>query len=872
MEFNTDSRLRIIIEEHQYKEEKEKFGVQYPLYMQCYKDALSAILQNIQYNELADSVGKYGENSFWGEKEGYVAPLDESNIITFIGNRGSGKTTAINEFCRLLGEYHSKNNEWTEENLHKETIGSSKRFHVLTPIDASVLVEEEDLIEVILANMYQAFQQKKDVSRDEHLRNGIINKFDDAYKSYINVGKRANEMVLGESVLVKLRNISGSLKTRLAFDKLIESFLDFLYGADMEKYLVITIDDLDMNPKSGFKMLELLHKYLANRRVIILIAVKYEQINMICRRHFIDCLIPEYGSTHKFVYRKFEKEAKKLSDDYLLKVLPLSNRIYLPERAQLYLNGRVGYKQTPETEWEVKDFVLGKVAAKMGIFYDAKGVKKHFCLPNTVRELVSYNVFLDSLFSMEEIRQNNPDQFMVLYDQNHERFNGDIESRMAEQILNDDQLELYRLIMERNVERRAGYAINFIKSWLENNKQKKKARKRVLITEEADDGNHCYSDLLGILYRLGREDYEDKVLVHCILASFTSEMVREYYSFLYNKNGAARERARSRLKGFLGKTFGGEWFQDMMPFIVYKPGSRIRGGYISDAPLNQVMRMTWCYKKSQENYGDQIIEDLQQIFPYMECLSLLFSNYRDRSGNVCFPEWEFGLEAGISEEGDIITVSIKNNAVFADFDIFGFIGKELGNGVSAKYGKELDVQLAKALENFAVNYRRELGYKKVPREIKSIIKKKMQKRSPWLDDGMREKACFPYYSLDLAYNIMKRVRKRMQEDKRVVVQNIWDYFRGIYGCVAQCLWDEEIYYRDLFASLGQEGQAPLFYQDFVDSPFIRAIGIKCTNEDLNIEGTLEKERFNDVFGQALSGLSSDTKIRESVTEEQGISD
>ena len=97
-EYKTDNL--IITLDNEGKTRKLQY-LQYPLYTRCYREALDAIIRNIDYNKTA--IGrKDQEIDFCETWQKYVEPLAKSNIVTFIGDRGSGKTTAINEFCGLL--------------------------------------------------------------------------------------------------------------------------------------------------------------------------------------------------------------------------------------------------------------------------------------------------------------------------------------------------------------------------------------------------------------------------------------------------------------------------------------------------------------------------------------------------------------------------------------------------------------------------------------------------------------------------------------------------------------------------------------------------------------------------------------------------
>ncbi len=851
--------------EEDYKDWKN-LGVEFLLYAQCYEETLSAILSNIDHNKSKQKKDDEYSSVYVGMKNEYVSPLDSSNIIAFMGNRGSGKTTAINEFSKILCNYYKNHDIWNRRLIYKP-IESEYRFHILSPVDASVLEKKEDLMEVILANMYQAFQKRVNriTDRAELIRE-IVKEFNAVYQNYSSVGKTNDKRhSYEETVLARLEDISSTLKTKNSIRKLTESFLKLLSekGEIENNYLVVVIDDLDMSPENGFAMLEQLHKYLSDQRIIILIAIKYEQMKMMCNQHFADCLTPQYGGIHREVFNKFYERAKELSSDYLLKVLPFSNRIYMPE-SMLNKNGIIEGEE--QRKFTVKDYVLMRIASKMNIYYDAVGLKRHFCLPDTVRELVVYDNFLDSLHSMEEIAQwdgQQKERRMILYDQNHERFNGDIEYRMAMRVLDDEQLEVYRLIQKRSLERRAKYAVNFLHAWTEERKNKKNRSMK----DKVDGQAYSYTDLLETIYHLGRDNYKDKTLVHCILASFTSEMVREYYSYMNNVSEERKAQAAERLKCLLGNTFGGKWFSDVIPEIknLQDFGTENHVVYLKD---NHMASLIFDTKKiiisPGENRDEVIVRVLSDIVPHMERLMLLFFHYRDTNGKAVEPVWDFDLKIGDSEEGYAIALGVNSKIAMADYDIWGFIGREIEAKEDEHKGRTNN--LTEALASCLREKLPEIGY--VESEISLIekeLRKRISKKSIWNQYKRNRNIAFPYYNLDLSYNIMKRVRSNLSENVLLKNLSVYGYLCTVYSHVAEELYKEEMAYNDiLFPSKG-----PRFSHDFVDSPFMKAFEIKIGAKPYNEQDPEKREYMEHFFSESIGRLGED--ITKSGLDDQDVS-
>lgn len=885
---STEEEVKVILEGlseiSEGMEEVEPEVSHLRFYKNCYSEALNVILDNLFAQETRRD-GRRKEDFLFGGVPEDVSSAKNSNIIAFIGRRGSGKTTAIREFSSILCSYQNRAEKWNRVLSCKTERGQDCRFHMMAPIDASVLDKKEDLIELIWANMYREFERcskrKNHSFMDDELDKKIMREFDEVYKNYVNVGHEERREVLGETVLVKLKNISSSLRTREAFTALVTDFLRLLDGEDYrgDSALVIAVDDLDMNIEKGYEMLEQLHKYLANRRIVILTAVDYEQMRLVCERDFLDVLTPSRGKWSNG--NELEERARRLSNDYLLKVIPLPNRIYIPGRDVISKRSLVEYRNKVEsgksTIESMKGFLLAKISVKMDIFYDALGSKKHFCLPDTVREFMTYNGFLNSLISMDEIESVEPERKVLLYDQNHERFNRDITDRMASQILDQDQINIFELILGRSIERRAAYAVNFIRNRLDDGERRghffdfgdddlngedgKDFQDRV---DEQND--YCYGDLLEVIYVLGRKRYGDKPLVHCLIASFTSEMVREYYSYRNNINDEARKRAEDRLKNFLGVSFGGAWLGRSMPEVIrprwsdamnQSDTSVFQIGYIKDGQISNV-EMKGVFNSEEADEIECFVLELTELVPYLECLTLLFSNFKDDAHRNIYPQWQFELDQESREEKNVRFI-IRSNATSADFDVFGFIGKEMeGEDIRNR----LENSLTENITSSIITHLKRMGRRITAGEkkIREKVEKSVKNNSIWKEP--REKtAVFPYYSLDMSYNIMKRVRRKIKETGKISSNNIYVFFARVYGFVAEAIREEEMFYKGEKYYKERRGTREVnLYHNFVECPFISAFGIQCEDKKLNRRSKLSEEDFNSLLYQVLGNIAIDSHL------------
>ena len=143
-----NDRLEVVYENRNSESEIAEGNIQFSLYETQYVNAV----RNIFHNALCQK-DRNEENRSWFFNN------ETKNIITFIGERGSGKTTAMYEFFRILGrmEYKDKKLWWVRHTLDQEEAHKleEKKFkcYVTNPIDASLLGERDDLLELILVNI-----------------------------------------------------------------------------------------------------------------------------------------------------------------------------------------------------------------------------------------------------------------------------------------------------------------------------------------------------------------------------------------------------------------------------------------------------------------------------------------------------------------------------------------------------------------------------------------------------------------------------------------------------------------------------------------------------------------------------------------------
>ncbi|MCB5544086.1 GspE family protein [Anaerostipes hadrus] len=129
-----------------FMEEPKKF--EESIYSSTYKKTKSLVKKLLDESE-------YIEEEKLRRKIGALDKKEINNMIAFVGKRGTGKTTAMFSFLNYLNTY---GNSVYEEPFREIDFGSVK-FHCLDFIDGGLLEKEENILHILVANMYRKFME-----------------------------------------------------------------------------------------------------------------------------------------------------------------------------------------------------------------------------------------------------------------------------------------------------------------------------------------------------------------------------------------------------------------------------------------------------------------------------------------------------------------------------------------------------------------------------------------------------------------------------------------------------------------------------------------------------------------------------------------
>lgn len=324
---------------------------------------------------------------------------ERNNIIAFIGERGAGKTSCMFTVRSILEQLAFKRNEeinhleWIKEKIYIR----KTHFQALEVIDPSYFEKENNILEIIISKMFKEFKNDaqnpsrrldcEDVQYVEKKRK-LIRCFQEVKDSLDEIKKKRDK---SNDSIEELSKMASSLELKEQIQDLVKSYLD--YFAHKEDILLIAVDDIDLQTHYAGIMIEQIRKYLIAPNIIILLAVKLNQLTDIIKQDF-------YAA-----YKTLIEQEKVLSDSisemterYLTKFLPYENRLYLPDlKLNMDIILEIRTKFNLES-YALNIFILKLLKEKLNLtFYNQKS-HPSFIIPLNLRALLN---FISMVYNME---------------------------------------------------------------------------------------------------------------------------------------------------------------------------------------------------------------------------------------------------------------------------------------------------------------------------------------------------------------------------------------------------------------------------------------------------------------------------------------
>lgn len=761
----------------------------------------------------------------------------QGDVIALIGHRGSGKTSVMRSYTKALREV-----EASYEN--------GQKYFVFEYIDASMLDAQEDIFDIILAKMLRDIdevmsrevQGRTDVM-NQSLYQNILQKFNHVFEAHQDIKRQAVEFEhQGYSSLSVLRKFQDSVELTKSFQELVEEYLQLMSKnpkgfsyMNEKQYLVISVDDLDMNVDNGFKSLEQLYRYIAVPNVILFVTIKFEQIEYLAEKKGYR-LFPN-------INREIEGEkteyVEKYAMDYLEKLIPVQNRVYMPDLSNRFLDYRTGWKipcHDGKESLDLKTSLYRKIYESTGMCFNICGEKPYILEPESLRE---YNGYFNIFGSISEKELTNDEKMW-----NCERFIEDFFNRILREKLvssyRREFLDLCEMGFPSVLNRLRGYANQLISERQDIGIEKDKQFRNIYRFRNG------YGEILRDLSIASRNQNEGKRFGHAVLVLFTYAVQKE----LLNVANIAEKRmlnavqkehlTKENLEKILHNSWAGSWSNNLVRRLAVAEDININISESKD------LRDVLSNIKQPRYWGClEFVEDLNAV-PIVNLKNNNYDDYKKwidvNRGEIDYIELIFMLyEKFYNDEKkeEVIKFKIRKkdsciriDNASCDFNILGFIKNSF---YAEKYFENLHAALAKAIAEFFTNVEMEDNNLRYKNEIEmylrdtSILRKSFEKEE--------RSDVVPVQHADIYYHMLNDLQKsyRNQINKPISQCEALEAFTDVLDSFKKYLKNEDEKYAEESIKFGDW---------FEESLFVKGI------KDLKEKDNLKKQ-----FGEMVYNLS-----------------
>lgn len=765
-----------------------------------------------------------------------------NNIISFVGHRGTGKTSAMRSFKEFLKHTKPDRDVSLFRTEGKWDLPEETCFVTLRYIDASILKSSEDVMVIILARMFRYVRKLLETpssyglpAADQEETRALFRKFEQVFESVMTLNEK-RPFHEGESALQRLQSVNSSFSLADNFRCLVEAFLTFAadkkWGGHHKPYLVIALDDVDRYmpdtqegelKKDVYTLLGQIGEYLKIPGVIVLLAYDEALLKINCLRHI----------EQKFQLEKDSDKANSQVLQYLTKIIPSQQKVYMPNLARVDYDDSVQLRVevNPELKLTVKQLTLGYLASRYGCFFDGVGEKKHFFEERNLRSLTDFLLALKISDQEKELGQG------------YQRLSNYTYNRLNNFVLSAEEAALFSKWLEEPVDRTSRDILEYIRAKNDGLRQKGGLLSRGTLGENWGSG---YGELMYNLYRASRR----RILGEQILSENMVQSVLLSYSITLPH--LVQRGDHTLIRQILGSSIAGQWANDILPtFFVNRNENTKRtmrgrvGAYNIKKGFNTIFQLE--YRKLTDGDKNEQRDFIQAI----ELLGMFFTTTQ-KDG---FPN-HLSLDLDMKEFWDSnIDFVLGSLADSACFNIFNFV-------VNAYSWEEYFNQLHESLKDVI---KCKLSYEA---DLADLLEKKIDEKRPdalallrkySLKNQFKKWAetfgdlAMPVQHFDMVYNLMLRQQDDRNHGLKAEADpsEFLDCCRIVYKNIL-----DELEKQDLFYNSSQCGEGPFvsFAETFQECPFISYIVDK---KDLRVTKLL-KDWTRQIVNQMLVSMADDS--------------
>lgn len=320
-----------------------------------------------------------------------------SNIISLVGERGSGKTSVLNSYRTVLE--------------------SEAEYHVFKIVNPDLFETGVSVLIIYITELFNLVKDNQHHMQEDYNFPTVINKLEKTLKLLVNVNNM--EGFLNKSIpsIDRLNDIEDGLNFRKVLENLTQSVLELLNNTNKRKKskkdikgFVLIIDDIDLSsPKSVNKLFNEVNMYLSGSVNVVLAYRETQLLNSL-----LDNKIEEYENLLKSTYGRGQKpiisidELTLQTNKIVEKAIPISRRVYLPNIQQIN-KLKISHIMRPfgfTEEWilskdknkTIFDLLYHELFLRTNLDFKPIDEKENasFFFPTSLRGLVQLMEFIDS--------------------------------------------------------------------------------------------------------------------------------------------------------------------------------------------------------------------------------------------------------------------------------------------------------------------------------------------------------------------------------------------------------------------------------------------------------------------------------------------
>ena len=390
-----------------------------------------------QYRQILSAIAEHLLLCKEGEKQDAIYSSWEfpNNIFVFAGERGSGKTscmlTARELLCMRKRDHKvvlddlfeiedsvKKNQDKAkikekEIDIYKDILKETS-FYRCEVIDPLFFDSNHNILELFIGTLFRDLMKKEEREPQyRHDRKLLLSRFAEIRRIFPLLGKKLEFSEFGD--LEQLKDLSASLELKEVLRELVRDYLEYVYK-DTNGKLVLCIDDIDLDMKDGYGLVECIRRYLNMPELIILMAVKLEQLGNVIRIKYTKDFRPLLEREEKYIENKtvkgddnYNEVVNHIVERYITKLLPLNQRIIMPSVKDLFDKDiQVCRKQGGKVRKvnilsPMKNGILEEIYKKTRLlFYNTKS-QVNYIIPYNLREFCN---LLHLLYNLDDVESH----------------------------------------------------------------------------------------------------------------------------------------------------------------------------------------------------------------------------------------------------------------------------------------------------------------------------------------------------------------------------------------------------------------------------------------------------------------------------------